>query len=127
MLITLSGFAVVLIAAVVEMPWMMQSFFRVSAETAIAACRIGALAGVLVLLNRMLATLLQRVGCFAALSAQSGVRIVVYVALMLTLVVAGFPAATAGALAVAVAEVMLSLWLAWVLRGYWRPRGGAAA
>ena len=107
-------------ASVLMMPLLLQGFFGVSSHSAIMACRIALVAGVLVLFNRFIATLLQRAGMFAILSMQGISRLFISFGIM------GFmlhftidsTASEVGAVSILASELVLLAWLFYAIREF---------
>lgn len=110
----------VLPITLLRMPWILESLFKVSTQSAIMACRIALVAGVFVLFNRFLSTLLQRAGYFVTLSKQSVARFVITFGLMVLVVhfIDTLTTSEAGALSVLIAEVVLFVWMIWTMRRF---------
>lgn len=114
------------VLAVVAVPEVVTLVFAASYASATLACQVMAVAGTLMLANRLAATVLQAQGEFAELTRQAVARLVL--SLLITALLSSllrWPAALAVGAALLVSEVLLGLRL-WVVLQRWLARGAAA-
>jgi hypothetical protein len=97
--------------AVAEMPALLELTFSVSDSDSVLACRLGVIGGVLLFCSRILMTILQRVGRFSLLSAQSAFRFAG--ALMTMLLVSSSTNVSIGAAGAGAVLVVEAVCLGW--------------
>ena len=106
-----------IVLAIVAVPAVVALVFAAAYATATLACQVMAVAGTLMLANRLAATVLQAQGAFAELTRQAVARLVL--SLLLTVVLCAvlhLPAALAVGVALLLSEALLGLRLWAVLR-----------